>query len=144
MKTKKARATIQSGSTISNKASCEVSANTKMSPDPKVEAPIANFGIVVGKAWESPYFRETACDGSKNIHGELRSVPPFTQSDPSGDTFTVPLKLNLKPGITPLNAISTLLDSKSSFSRKRLASSREMSAPVPCEDMFMLLVRLCG
>ena len=46
--------------------------------------------------------------------------------------------------MTPPNAACTFVDSVISLCSKSLASCVEMSAPVPREDMFLLLVRLCG
>jgi len=138
-------ATKTNYSAISNRESCEVSPKTKTTAETRRGAPAATAASAVcGKARRSPYLRETACDGSKEMCGPA-NPPAVTQTGPlSGEILRAPPRIKDRPGMTPPNAACTFVDSVISLCSKSLASCVEMSAPVPREDMFLLLVRLCG
>ena len=103
-------------SAISNRESCEVSPKTKTTAETKRGAPAATAASVVcGKARSSPYLRETACDGSKEMCGPA-NPPAVTQTAPlSGEILRAPPRIKDRPGMTPPNAACTFVDSVISY-----------------------------
>ncbi len=90
----------------------------------------------------SPYVRRSAKCGSKTI---TCGIPPksFTQNVPSGANLTVPKTVAPRRGAT-CKIATTFVSSVISLCSKSIESCSDMSEPLPCEDMFLHLVSLCG
>jgi hypothetical protein len=131
-------------SSISSRVNCDVSRKAKLSADLKRGAP-GRTGTEPPNTRASAYLRTVACRGSKLKYEAENPSPAVTEIAPlEGPTFTTPCSIAVRPGITPANTACTFIDSVISLCRRSLTSDRLTSVPSPGEDMFLLLVRLCG
>ena len=118
------------------------SRNTKQMAEEKVGAPgKLDRG---GNVRVSPYVRPVAKRGSKNIVRAVGPSPSTTAQRPSGQIFSNPRIATVIPQ-AELKATCTFVTSIASLCSKSTASCKVMSEPEPfSEDMFLLLVPLCG
>jgi hypothetical protein len=125
----------------SNNVNIEPSGNMKVSAD---ENNRLLSGAKDGRVLPSPYLNPTALRGENATAGAPIPSPSCTMNSPtSGAGFTSPDTVATTP-VVDLKAIRTFTDSVISLCKRSLASSAEMSDAFPDEDMFLLLVGLCG
>ncbi len=123
----------------------ESSANPKERAEARRGAPSGCVSIGPAKARRSPYLNRTAesTRNAKNVVSGTVMRSGITQNVPSGFGVTTPMVPDVKPDLACINAC-TFVDSVMNLCSMSAASCREISEPVPDEDMFLLLVRLCG
>jgi hypothetical protein len=91
----------------------------------------------------SPYVRRTAKRGSNFIKGGGISPSSVTQIVPSSAPLTKPqTDAPIRVGTSKM--ATTFVDSVASLCSKSIASCNAISEPVPREDIFLSLVKLCG
>jgi len=96
-----------------------------------------------GKARVSPYLKAATSLRPKQRDASVELLRSDTKTTPSCGQLTVPQTAVVTPP-RPTNIACTFVDSVISLCKRSLASCREMSEPVPCEDIFLLLVGMCG
>jgi hypothetical protein len=128
---------------ISNKETVVPSGKMKHNAESKrgTESRIDSAGADIVRL--SPYVRRTAKQGSNCIEGAIASPSSITQTVTSSATLTKPQTeaplLNC-----PLKSATTFVFSVLSLCSKLIASSSDISEPLPREDTFLHLVSLCG
>jgi hypothetical protein len=128
---------------ISKKLNCEPSRKMQQSAEENVGPP-GTVAPELGIALSSPYVQEIASDGLNTSVGEpIVAFRGITAIAPPGPTLTTPNTTATTPTPDP-KAACTFLDSVISLCRRSIATSEVMGDPVPCEDMFLLLVSWCG
>src|SRR5271157_1403222 len=127
-------------SAISNRAICDPSRKMKTNAEDRKGPP---GKVLPGKARLSPYVREDAASGLNMMRGVPTSFRSVTQTEPSGTSFRTPATVATTPG-PEANTTCTFVDSVINLCSRSLASPSVMSAPVPREDIFLLLVKMCG
>lgn len=124
-------------------ANCEPSRSRQQMADEMFGAP----GKVVpslGKARSSAYVHKVTSDGLKPKTADPGVASGgITAMAPSGRTLTKPATAANTPTPDP-NEACTFMDSVINLCRRSIATSGVIGEPVPCEDMFLLLVQLCG
>jgi len=131
---------INGSRAISKRAICEPSGKRKTSAKDREGPPRT---VAFRKARLSPYVCEEAASGLNRMIGAPTSFRSATQTDPSGRSLGIPATDAITPG-PDMNATCTFLDSVISLCKMSIALPGVMSAPVPREDMFLFLVRICG
>lgn len=129
----------QRSAAISKIASCEPSGRTNTSAERKRTPGISG----AEKARLSPYLHSEALEGLKPIKGVPNSGRSLTKQSPFGASLIKPVTEAVTPA-PDTNIAWTFVDSVIHLCRRSLASCAVMSAPVPSEEMFLLLVGASG
>jgi hypothetical protein len=134
------RQEAQGVSASSNRATCVSSGYTKMRAERRRGTPGTSAD---GKARLSAYLNLMTSLRPKERDALSSPLPSVICTTPSTGRDANPRTVT-DTSPRPQNTACTLADSVISFCRRSLASCAEMSAAVPGEGMFLLLVRLYG
>jgi hypothetical protein len=127
---------------ISKMLICEPSRRMQQRAEEKVGPP-GTVAPEFGRALSSPYVHEIASEGLNMSMGEPIAASLGMTTTPVGLTFTTPNTTAITPAPDP-NAACTFVDSVMSLCKRSTATSGVTDEPVPCEDIFLLLVQWCG
>lgn len=116
-------------------------AKHKAEPTRQLLGASSGSGLIVRS---SPYVRRTAKEGSKQTACGISPPSSVTHQVPfCSANFTQPKTETRSLGETPKLA-TTFVRSVLNLRSNSTASCSDISEPVPCEDMFLDLVSLCG